>query len=90
VVVGGSVVVVVGGTVGTVPGLEATVVVEIGGTVVEETCGTVVEGGALVGGISGATAFAEPGCSRATAAPITAVAPAAATIAVEVRRRILV
>ena len=83
-------VVVVGDTVDAVPGLGATVVVGTGATVVVETGGTVVEGGALVGGISGAVVLAEPGCSRATTAPITAVAPAAATIAVEVRRRILV
>jgi hypothetical protein len=89
VVVGGSVVVVVGGWVVVVPALGAAVGVETSGTVVGATGGTVVEeGGALAGGFSGA-AFAEPGCSRATTAPISVVTPAAARMAVEVRRRIL-
>lgn len=63
----------------------STAVVVVGGTVVE-----VVEDGAVDGWVPATEEFADPGCSRATSPPMTAVAPVAVRMAVEVRRRILV
>jgi hypothetical protein len=86
IVVGGRVVDVVAESAGASAELGLTaVVVVVGDTVVE-----VVEDGVVDGGISVTDDFADPGCSRATKAPMTTVAPVAMTIAVEVRRRILV
>jgi hypothetical protein len=82
--------VVVGGTVGALPGFAATVVGGMRGTVVVEVGGAGVEDGGVVGvAVTGATAFTEPGCWRATTAPISAVVPAAARVASAVRPRIL-
>ena len=61
------------------------VVVVVGGAVVE-----VVEDEAVDGCIRATGEFTDPGCSRATRPPMTAVAPVAVRTAVEVRRRILV
>jgi hypothetical protein len=61
------------------------VVVVVGGAVVE-----VVEDEAFDGRIRATGEFTDPGCSRATRPPMTAVAPVAVRTAVEVRRRILV
>ena len=58
------------------------VVVVVGGRVVED--GVVVDGR-----ISATEDPVDPGCSRATRPPMTAVAPVAMSTAVEVRRRIL-
>jgi hypothetical protein len=80
----GAVVDVVGATVGAASGVGAT-----GAVVVGEVGATVVVEGSVDGGISYAVEFAEPGCARATATPMTAVAPVAAKAAVKVRRRIL-
>jgi hypothetical protein len=83
-VVGGSVVaVVVGGTVDPAVGSDPLVDVV-------ELCGVIGEAGALAGGISGAVGSADPGCSRATTAPISTTAAMAPTTMVDVSRRILV